>query len=120
MNTNEYTIANIAGGDERTHQRPARKVNMDTEENRPVEVRSNDGLGPAPRWWHCDTHGPGKHNAWGCPECVREMRNENRKLARVLKAAVELVCAPSFQGICDEDVALERVLHECGYVKPGA
>ena len=31
---------------------------------------------PAPRWWHCDTHGPATANAWGCPECVREMRGE--------------------------------------------
>lgn len=28
----------------------------------------------APPWWHCDTHGPGNVRAWGCPECVREMR----------------------------------------------
>ena len=41
-----------------------------------ANVGSNDGLGVAPRWWHCDTHGPGNHTAWGCPECVREMRCE--------------------------------------------
>ena len=28
----------------------------------------------APRWWHCDTHGGGTHTAWGCPDCVRELR----------------------------------------------
>jgi acetyl-CoA acetyltransferase len=40
----------------------------------------------APRWWRCDTHGPGNHTAWGCPECVREMRAELRRLrARVLE-----------------------------------
>ena len=39
-----------------------------------------EGLGPAPRWWHCDTHGPGSHPAWGCPECVREMRGEKLAL----------------------------------------
>lgn len=32
------------------------------------------GAGPAPRWWHCDTHGAGKLNAWGCPDCVAELR----------------------------------------------
>lgn len=32
---------------------------------------------PVPKWWTCDTHGaPPRHNAWGCPECVREMRQE--------------------------------------------
>ena len=27
-----------------------------------------------PSWWRCDTHGPGTRTAWGCPECVRELR----------------------------------------------
>ena len=27
-------------------------------------------------WWFCDTHGPGRANAWGCPECVLEMSDE--------------------------------------------
>jgi len=40
----------------------------------------SEGLGPAPRWWHCDTHGPGNYAAWGCPECVREMRGEIAQL----------------------------------------
>lgn len=32
---------------------------------------------PVPRWWTCDTHGaPPRPNAWGCPECVSEMRQE--------------------------------------------
>jgi len=34
----------------------------------------------APHWWRCDTHGPGSHTAWGCPECVREMRAEIAEL----------------------------------------
>jgi hypothetical protein len=62
---------------------------MDTEENRPVEVRSNDGLGPAPRWWHCDTHGPGNHTAWGCPECVRELRTERAGLMQALRDEID-------------------------------
>lgn len=40
-------------------------------------VASTDGLGlveKAPRWWHCGTHGPGKLSAWGCPDCVAELR----------------------------------------------
>jgi hypothetical protein len=46
----------------------------------PLGVSSSEGLGPAPRWWHCDTHGPGNYAAWGCPECVREMRGEIARL----------------------------------------
>jgi hypothetical protein len=34
----------------------------------------------APPWWKCDTHGPATPNAWGCPECVREMRAEIAEL----------------------------------------
>ena len=45
------------------------------------------GLGPTPRWWHCDTHGPGNRTAWGCPECVREMR---ASLGRARGLLVEL------------------------------
>ena len=47
-----------------------------SESGLPANVGSNEWLGVAPRWWHCDTHGPGNHTAWGCPECVREMRGE--------------------------------------------
>ena len=39
----------------------------------PVERMVRPGA-EAPRWWHCDTHGPGKLNAWGCPDCVAELR----------------------------------------------
>jgi hypothetical protein len=53
-------------------------------------------LGQAPRWWHCDTHGPGNLAAWGCPECVREMRG---KIAR-MRAALELA-APAMELGCN-------------------
>ena len=54
----------------------------------PANVGSNDGLGVAPRWWHCDTHGPGNHTAWGCPECVREMRGEIARLRAELEVSL--------------------------------
>jgi hypothetical protein len=54
----------------------------------PLALKSNAVLGPTPRWWHCDTHGPAKSNAWGCPECVRELRKENRLLRRLLAIRV--------------------------------
>lgn len=40
------------------------------------------GLGP--RWWDCATHGRGRANAWGCHECVREMREEIKRLRAAL------------------------------------
>jgi hypothetical protein len=49
-----------------------------------------------------------------------ESRAERAKLVRVLEAAVALVCAPAWSGVSDEDVTLERVLRECGFVKPNA
>jgi len=39
-----------------------------------------------PKWWHCNTHG-GQQHAWGCAECVRELRTENARLAECLKKA---------------------------------
>jgi hypothetical protein len=48
------------------------------------------------------------------------VRRENAKLCRVLKAAVELVCAPKWAGVSDEDMTLERTLRECGFVAPNA
>ena len=44
------------------------------------------------------------------------LRAERAKLVRVLEAAVALVCAPAWAGVSDEDVTLERVLHDCGFV----
>ena len=31
---------------------------------------------PPSRLRHCPTHGQQPENAWGCPECVREMRQQ--------------------------------------------
>lgn len=47
----------------------------------PAKAASNDLLGPVPRWWDCDTHGPGNHTSWGCPECVRALRTLAREQA---------------------------------------
>ena len=44
----------------------------------------------APRWWNCATHGPGNSNAWGCPECVREMRHEIGQLRHALARSGKL------------------------------
>lgn len=47
----------------------------------------------APAWWRCDTHGPAKAGAWGCPECVREMRAELKRLRAAHGTAVEALKA---------------------------
>ncbi len=45
-------------------------------------------LRAVPKWWHCDTHGAGTHAAWGCPECVRELREEVEALRKDAEFAV--------------------------------
>jgi hypothetical protein len=47
-------------------------------------------LGTVPRWWTCKTHGDAAtRNAWGCPDCVRELREENARLRIALDAIAE-------------------------------
>ena len=75
-------------------------------------------LGRVPRWWRCDTHGEAlPHNAWGCPECVREMRGKiARLLARldsahtVCRCAERVVNSNDYQGISDEDCDLDNAV----------
>lgn len=38
----------------------------------------------------CPTHGQQPPNAWGCPECVRELRNENQQLHRRANTLADL------------------------------
>ena len=70
-------------------------------------------MSDAPKWWHCDTHGPGTHAAWGCPECVREMRAElaasREREARMRGALRNLLAldADHQRGADDEDVCAE-------------
>jgi hypothetical protein len=40
---------------------------------------------------HCPTHGQQPPNAWGCPECVDELRRETRRLRAERDAAQEAV-----------------------------
>ncbi len=48
---------------------------------------------------------------------LRAKRRVNEKLKRVLCAAVELVCAPSWVACSDESASLEKMLTECGYIQ---
>lgn len=50
-------------------------------------------------------------------EYIQRLRDERRRLVRVLTSAVELVCAHSWSGVSDEDCELARVLRDCGYVE---
>ena len=45
---------------------------------------------PPSRLRHCPTHGQQPENAWGCPECVREMRQQ--------------LAQPEPQGLTDEEI----------------
>jgi len=49
----------------------------------------------APTWWKCHAHGPAKAGAWGCPECVREMRDELLTLRRAAETAQQQEASPS-------------------------
>jgi hypothetical protein len=73
-----------------------------------------------------------------CPECGRKMkhmrlevlerehtefferwheeRRKREKWQQVIVAAVELVCAPAWAGVSDEDVRLEKALRDAGLV----
>lgn len=68
----------------------------------PQAVGSTEGFGPS--WWNCATHGRGNANAWGCPECVRDLRDENTRLHRAMQwledkaRARKLEIAPSLYG----------------------
>jgi hypothetical protein len=57
-------------------QQPADQVRGATEMVAPATEESSAAAPPAPndrlRW--CPTHGQQPRNAWGCPECVRELR----------------------------------------------
>ena len=41
-----------------------------------------------PKWWTCKTHGDARSNAWGCPECVRELRGEKAVLEGWITSAL--------------------------------
>ena len=57
----------------------------------PLALKFNEGLGPMPRWWTCATHGDAlPQNAWGCPECVRELRRKCAILGAALREVYEL------------------------------
>ncbi len=64
-----------------------------------------------PSWWRCDTHGPGTRTAWGCPECVRELRTSLATATRERDEARAEV-ARKFCGVGE----LERA----GYIPAGS
>jgi hypothetical protein len=72
-----------------------------TEQNSPA-VRAPLDAAVVPRWWNCDKHGEAlPHNAWGCPECVNELRDEVRKLRAFANAVIggwpDEVCIDGFE-----------------------
>ena len=47
-----------------------------------------------------------------------ELSSQRAGVRDVLTAAVNLVCAPGWAGVSDEDVILEAALRQAGYVQP--
>ena len=39
-------------------------------------------------WQRCSMHGPSSANRWACPDCLVELRDENRALRRLLAVRV--------------------------------
>ena len=55
-----------------------------------------------PRWWTCKTHGDAMpHNAWGCPDCVDELLEDNKKLRAFANAVLggwpDDICLDGFE-----------------------
>ena len=50
-------------------------------------------------------------------EMRAKLNTQRAGVRAVLKAAVDLVCAPSWAGISDEDCALEQALRDAGFVQ---
>jgi hypothetical protein len=51
-------------------------------------------------------------------ELRAKLNTQQAGVRAVLKAAVELVCAPAWAGVSDEDLALEQALRDAGFVQP--
>ena len=65
-------------------------------------------------WWTCQTHGDAQPNAWGCPECVREMRDELaalRLLVRELRGRLERVKSEPQDTMSDSKAVSAMVRH---------
>lgn len=50
-------------------------------------------------------------------ELRAKLNTQRAGVRAVLKAAVDLVCAPAWAGISDEDCALEQALRDAGFVQ---
>jgi hypothetical protein len=57
-----------------------------------LSINYNAPLPPCAEEHHnCPTHGQQPDNAWGCPECVRELRREDERLRSAMPTAREAV-----------------------------
>jgi hypothetical protein len=62
--------------------------------------------GPAYRLRKCPTHGQQPPNAWGCPECVRELRGELATAREALRRLSQWGGRPFAKGL-DAEVAFD-------------
>ena len=55
--------------------------------------------------------------AYAASKVARAVSSEREALLAVLAAAVEVVCAPGWEALSDEDRALETALRDAGFVR---
>ena len=59
-------------------------------------------------WKTCKLHGDAKPNVWGCPECLRELREENQRLKDALFFWLPNI--PAVENECTERMANDAAL----------
>ena len=69
-------------------------------------IYSDSDPGPAYRLRKCPTHGQQPPNAWGCPECVRELRGELATAREALRRLSQWGGRPFARGL-DAEVAFD-------------
>lgn len=78
-----------------------------TPEDPDTQSASRPAPRPVPPWWRCQTHGPATPNAWGCPECVRELRAEP-KAREGVKLALEVLKSCIYQAMGQATVPMSE------------
>ena len=98
------TIRRLCSENRRLRRSNERLVGM-------VLLASSKNVAQARRLHNCPTHGQQSPNAWGCPECVRELRREAEYLRNDLATAREAVLRLVNWNLEGYDTAITRGVH---------
>jgi hypothetical protein len=79
-----HTIRRLVAKNQRLRRSNDRLVDM-------VLLACSRNVASDRRLRHCPTHGQQPDNAWGCPDCVRELRQEAEQLRAERDAAQDAV-----------------------------